>query len=93
MKELTKRVLESGLIDRSTATLMERWGQLEPGAADLIEQQKLTGALDQVSRCDERFIRKTLEDFVEELELLLQPEALERGVTRLDQPASYVERK
>lgn len=93
MKELTKRVLESGLIDKSTATLMERWGQLEPGASDLIEQQKLTGALDQIGRCDERFIRKTLEDFVEELELLLQPEALERGVTRLDQPASYVERK
>lgn len=100
MKELTKRVLESGLIDKSTATLMERWGQLDPGASDLIEQQKITRVRDQVSRgtelftvLDEQFIRKTLEDFVEELELLLQPEALERGVTRLDQPASYVERK
>lgn len=93
MKELTKRVLESGLIDKSTAALMERWGQLEPGAVELIDQQKLTGVLDKIGQCDERFIRKTLEDFVEELELLLQPEALERGVTRLDQPASLVERK
>lgn len=82
MKELTKKVLESGLIDKPTATLMERWGQLDPGASDLTDEHKLTGALERSK--DERFIRQTLEDFVEELELLIQPEALERYVTKLD---------
>ncbi len=70
MKELTRIVLESGIVNRSTAVLMERWGQIEPGSADLIDKRKIVA---------ERF----LQDFVEELELLLQPEALEREVVRL----------
>lgn len=93
MKELTKLVLESGLIDKSTATLMERWGQLDPGSIDLIDQQKITKELTKALSGDERFIRDTLENFVEELELLLQPEAIERGIIRLDRPAAHAERK
>lgn len=75
MKELTKLVLESGLVNKSTAVLMERWGQLEPGSVELIDKRKLVA---------ERF----LQDFVEDLELLLQPEALEREVIILTQTAS-----
>lgn len=70
MKELTKLVLESGIVNSSTAILMERWGQLEPGSVELIDKRKVMA---------EQF----LQDFVEELELLLQPEALEREVVRL----------
>lgn len=35
MSELTKRILESGLVDEATAELMEHWGALPEGSADL----------------------------------------------------------
>ena len=44
MKELTKKVLESGLVDEATAALMERWGTLPEGAAALAKEPKLKDA-------------------------------------------------
>lgn len=35
MSELTKKILESGLVDQSTAELMEKWGYLPDGSAEL----------------------------------------------------------
>lgn len=87
MKELTKKVLESGLIDKHLAVLMERWGFLEPGASDSVgpQIQAMTVVLDSRSQYGKKDqIRKALEDFVEDLEILLQPESLERSVVRLD---------
>lgn len=70
MKELTKKVLESGLIDRATAALLEKWGALDPDETDLVGRERIT--------------KQTLHDFVEDLELLLQPEAIERKEVQLD---------
>lgn len=70
MKELTKKILEAGLVDRTTAKLLEKWGQLEEGATDLVGRHELT--------------KRTLEDFIEDIELLLQPEAIEKKETQLD---------
>jgi hypothetical protein len=87
VKDLTKKVLESGLIDKHLAILMERWGFLEPGASEHVGSQFQTTAviLDsrlQYGRKDQ--VRKILENFVEDLEILLQPESLEREIVRLD---------
>lgn len=60
MKPLTKKILESGFVDTHVARMMERWGQLEPGASDLVGKKQVT--------------KKTLEEFAEELECLLDIE-------------------
>lgn len=79
MKELTKIVLESGIVDKTVAQLLQRWGSLTPEEYAQITHKQV--------------VAESLEIFIEELELLLQPEALERGVTRLDQPSASEERK
>jgi len=35
VSDLTKKILESGLVDEATARLMERWGNLPEGSAEL----------------------------------------------------------
>lgn len=57
MKELTKKVLESGLIDKHVAQMFEKWGQLEPGATELAGKHKVT--------------KDTLQQFADEIEDLL----------------------
>ncbi len=42
MKELTKKILESGLVEKHAAKMFEEWGQLERGAADLVGQRRVT---------------------------------------------------
>ncbi len=89
MKDLTRKVLESGLINKHTAVLMEKWGYLEPGASDMVGKiQGLNGptavTLESNPFKKKEEIRRVLEDFVEDLELLLQPESLERDITNLD---------
>ena len=69
MKPLVKKILEAGLVDKHAARMFEQWGQLEPGAADLVGQKKVT--------------EKTLEDFAEDIEALLEDEH-EVKETRLD---------
>lgn len=71
MKELTKKILESGIVDKTIAKMMERWGMLSPEELSLATQPKAV-------------IHETLLNFVEELELLNQPEAIERQEVQLD---------
>lgn len=61
MKPLVKKILEAGLVDKHTARMLERWGQLEDGAEDLVGQRRIAS-------------QKTLEEFVEDLEGLLETE-------------------
>lgn len=44
MKELTKKILESGIVDEATAAMMERWGVLEEGASELAKKATLKDA-------------------------------------------------
>lgn len=87
MKKLTQVVLESGLLDKTMATLMERWGFLEPGASKMVTGTFVLSSEAQIQNMlgPKAHFRQTLETFVEELELLLQPESIERDVTNLDQ--------
>jgi hypothetical protein len=39
MSDLTKKILESGLVDEATARLMERWGNLPEGSAELTKNK------------------------------------------------------
>lgn len=58
MKELSRKILESGLVDKHCALMLERWGQLEVGASELVGRQQLT--------------KQTLEEFAEEIEQLIE---------------------
>lgn len=69
-KRLTKIILQSGLLENTTISLMERWGMINREDRDPIRERHI--------------IVETLKDFVEELELLLQPEALEKVEVVLD---------
>lgn len=44
MKAITKKVLESGLVDRHFALMLEKWGNLPDGAADLVKDGALKDA-------------------------------------------------
>lgn len=44
MKPIVEKVLESGLVDRATAQLMEQWGYLPDGSADKVKEDALKGA-------------------------------------------------
>ena len=44
MSELTKRILESGLVDEATASMMEKWGVIPEGSAELAKRQELKDA-------------------------------------------------
>lgn len=44
MNPLTEKVLKSGLIDKATAELMEKFGMLEEGAASKVEENILKNA-------------------------------------------------
>ena len=44
MKELTKQILESGLVDEATAALMEKWGTLPEGSTELTKNKDLESA-------------------------------------------------
>lgn len=44
MSALTKKILESGLVDEATARMMEKWGVLPEGSSDLVQQQTLKDA-------------------------------------------------
>jgi hypothetical protein len=44
LKPLVKKVLESGLVDKNMAELMEKWGNLPEGAASLVKDDSLKNA-------------------------------------------------
>ena len=58
MKPLTKKILMSGLVNKHVAIMLERWGQLEEGASDLVGKERIT--------------KKTLEEFVEDIEEMVE---------------------
>lgn len=74
MKPVTKKILESGLVGKHVAKLLERWGSLEPGEADLAGRRQVT--------------EEGLKEFAEELDDLLTQEAQEPKETRLEIPLS-----
>lgn len=81
MKELTRLVLKSGLIDKHAEILMERWGCLDPG----LSYSPSVYIIDENTTLEsKKQIQQALTNFIEELELLLQPEAIERSETTLD---------
>jgi hypothetical protein len=69
MKELTKKILEAGLVDKHTTRAMEKWGQLEEGSVALVGKKKVT--------------ETTLAEFVEDIETLLDQD-LEIRETRFE---------
>lgn len=79
MKPVVEKVLRSGLVDRHTAELMERWGYLEPGAAERVNADALKGATkDQLSKLaeeigDEVFKEHQLRETSLDLERLRWP--------------------
>lgn len=44
MKPLTQKVLESGLIDKHMAQMLEKWGNLPEGSAELVKDDALRNA-------------------------------------------------
>jgi hypothetical protein len=72
MKDLTKKLIESGIVSKTVAQLFQRWGSLTPE--------------DYAQITNKQVVSETLELFMEELEILLQPEALDREVVSLDHP-------
>lgn len=44
MKPLMEKVLKSGLVEKHTAEMMERWGFLQPESSELVNQDALQGA-------------------------------------------------
>lgn len=70
MKELTRKILESGIVDKHVARLMERWGQLDDGASDLVGKKRVT--------------RQTLEEFIEDLEQTVEDQVGKLRETSLD---------
>jgi hypothetical protein len=58
VKELTKKILEAGLVDKHLAQMMEKWGALEPGATDLVGRKQVT--------------KETLEEFAKDIEEMVR---------------------
>lgn len=71
MKDLTKKFIESGIVENTIVKMMARWGMLTPEEAELAMRPKAV-------------IHETLANFIEELELLNQPEAIEKHETQLE---------
>lgn len=44
LKPIQKTILKSGLIDKHMAQILERWGNLPPGSADLVNDDALKNA-------------------------------------------------
>ena len=44
MSTLTEKFLKSGLVDKATAEILERWGALPDGASDLTQKEELKNA-------------------------------------------------
>lgn len=44
MSDLTKKILESGLVDEATVRMMEKWGTVPEGSAELAKRQELKDA-------------------------------------------------
>lgn len=72
MKQLTKKILEAGLVEANTVHLMEKWGQVERGSSELVGSKDLRAATE-----------NTLTKFAEEIEALIEKEREELRESRL----------
>lgn len=68
MKPLTKKLLESGIVEKNFAIMLERWGSLDPGAADEVKS---------------RMVKQRVEEFVDELDEIIESN-MEPKETRID---------
>lgn len=75
MKSVTKKILESGLVDKHVAAMLARWGTIEQDDAHSVGRQSFE-------------TKEQLEAFAEELEELLDKEEATMRETPLDWPAS-----
>lgn len=75
MKPVMEKILASGLVEKHTAALMEKWGVLDAGAVDMV-------GIDDVRK----MTKAGLEKFTEELDVLLEREEEAFRQTRLDIP-------
>lgn len=72
MKPIVEKILKSGLVSKHTAALMERWGTLDPGSADMVGEEDLREASEE-----------TLTKFAEDIEELIESDRQEMLETRL----------
>lgn len=72
MKPIVEKILKSGLVSKHTAALMEKWGSLEPGAADMVGEEDLREASEE-----------TLKKFAEDIEELIESDRQEMIETRM----------
>jgi hypothetical protein len=72
MKPIVKKIIESGLVDRHAVQLMEKWGQVDRGASDLVGRQDLRAATE-----------TSLTKFAEEVEGLIEQDREEVRETKL----------
>jgi hypothetical protein len=69
MKELTKKIIEAGLVNKHTVLALERWGSIDRGASDLVGVNQVT--------------RETFQEFADDIATLLEKEQPMRE-TQLD---------
>jgi hypothetical protein len=72
MKPIVKKILESGLIDKHTALLMEKWKALDEGSSNLVGKEDLKKASE-----------ASLIQFAEEVEEIIDGSQEARQETRL----------
>ncbi len=60
MKELTKRILQAGLVDKHLAMALERWGTLDRGASETVGTCPVT--------------KETFQKFADDIAVLLDPD-------------------
>ncbi len=88
MKSLTEKILKSGLIDKHTAQIMERWGQLPEGASDIVQENALENATkEQLARLAEEIAEEVeTESRIKETSLDLNTLRWPKTVRRIVRP-------
>lgn len=72
MKPIVEKILKSGLVDKHTAALMEKWGALEAGSVEMVGKEDLREASEE-----------TFKQFVEDIDTLIEADRTEMLETRL----------
>ena len=72
MKPIVKKIIESGLVEKSAIQLMEKWGQIDRGSSELVGAHDLRTAAE-----------NSLTEFAEEVEELIEKDREEIRETRL----------
>lgn len=85
MKPLVEKMLKSGLVDKHTAEIMERWGQLPDGSADLVPKENLKNATKEQ-------LSKLVEEIAEEVEVedRIRETTLDLNAIRWPMPVSFI---